>query len=222
VHTLVAAGERLTVEPAAAHHLLRVLRLRHGDAVQAFDGAGNEASAKLVEVGGGAAVIEVCGPVHRAPPLPALHLLLAVAKGPAMDDAVRMATEAGATDFHLVHTARSVPHGDRIDRWARIAAAAARQCGRADVPRLLAPSDLPTTLAGWPAGLDARVALPGAPSLPCAVGAAGVAVGPEGGFTSEEVAALISAGFTPMGLGRWTLRAETAAAVAVAMTIGGS
>lgn len=63
---------------------------------------------------------------------------------------------------------------------------------------------------------DRRVALPGADRAAPAVGDVAVLVGPEGGWTDDEVALALAAGFTPVGLGAWVLRAATAAPVAVA------
>lgn len=215
---LPAPGERTALDRTPAHHLLDVLRIRRGERVRIFDGSGLEADALLVEVTDGVPWLEVVGPARSACPPHPLHVLLAIAKGPAMDAAIRMVTEAGATHLHPILTARSVPKGDRADRWERIAASAAQQCGRADVPTLAALDRLDGALAQLPAGLDARVAVPGAAPLAAAEGPAAVLIGPEGGLTTEEVDRALAAGFRAMGLGRFVLRAETAAAVAVAMT----
>jgi 16S rRNA (uracil1498-N3)-methyltransferase len=209
-------GEALTLSAEASHHLCRVLRVRVGEPILLFDGEGLQAQAVVVDDAPGAAKVTLreaprpCRPAHR------VHLALGLLKGPAMDDAVRMATEAGMTDLHPVLARRSVATGDRIDRWERIAASAAQQCGRADVPTIRAPArlaDVLRTLADVPAR---HIALPGADRAPQPHGDAAVLVGPEGGWTDDEVEHAIAAGFTPLGLGSWVLRAATAAPVAVA------
>lgn len=211
------SGDEVVVGERDAHYLVHVLRLGRGARVRLFDGRGREADATIVAIDDGAAALRVEAELDGNRPPHPLHVLLAVAKGPAMDAAIRMVTEAGATHVHPVLTARSVPRGERGDRWARIAEAAARQCGRADVPEVVAVAMLPDALAALPAGLDARVAVPGAPRLPAATGPAAVLVGPEGGLTTDEIRRATAAGFVPMGLGRFVLRCETAAAVAVAL-----
>lgn len=217
VEALAAPGERVPLGPTSSHHALRVLRLPRGAEVVVFDGTGRQARASLVDVTDGAALVEVIGPATTAAPAHPLHLVLGLLKGPAMDLAVRMATEAGATDIHVVQAARSVARGDRADRWARIAASAAQQCGRADIPRVHPVVALADALGALPA-LDLRVAVPGAPRLEPATGPAAICVGPEGGFTDAELACLLERGARPAGLGSWVLRADTAVAVAVAST----
>lgn len=213
-----ALAPRVTLEEEAAHHLLDVVRLRRGGRVVLFDGRGREAEAILVAVVDGVPVLELSGePRVAAPPHP-LHLVLACPKGGATDDALRMATEAGATDLWPVLAERSVARGDRHDRWARIARSAAQQCGRADVPAVHPLLALREAVGELPGDLDRRVAVPGAERLPPATGPAAVLVGPEGGLTAAEVRFALTEGFTPMGLGGWILRAETAAAVATALT----
>lgn len=211
-------GDRVTLDPEATHHLLHVLRAAPGTEVEVFDGTGRAAVATLVEVVQGVPWLEVREPARRARPPYPLHLLVGLPKGNAMDDAVRMATEAGATDLHPVLAARSVARGDRRERWARIATSAAQQCGRGDVPEVHPVRALSEAIAGLPDDLDRRVALPGAPRRPPATGPAAVLVGPEGGLSAAEIAAARQAGFEPMGLGRWILRTPTAVAVAVALT----
>ena len=220
VASMPPTGQTLSLDGATAHHLATVLRARPGERVVLFDGSGTQAVSELKALSDGSAVLEVVGAHEPARQKEALHLLLALTKGPAMDTAVRMATEAGVTHLHPVLTARSVPRGERTDRWERIAASSAQQCGRADIPAMTQVLTLADALAALPPGLDARIAMPGAPAAAAAIGPAAVLIGPEGGFAPHEVTAALAAGFTPMGLGRWTFRVDTAVAVAVAMTAG--
>lgn len=217
VEALGPVGARLRLDPEWSHHTLRVLRLARGAELLLFDGTGRQAPGRLVDAQEGRAVVEVTGePVLAAPRWP-LHVVLGVCKGPATDLALRMVTEAGATDVHLVPMERSVARGDRLERWERIVVSAAQQCGRADVPRVRTHADLAHCLEGLPE-LDLRVALPGAEPIGSATGPAGVCVGPEGGLTEAEVRLCLDRGARPMSLGRWILRADTAAAVATALT----
>lgn len=199
-----------------SHYLLRVLRLPRGTRVLAFDGAGEEVEAEIADISEGRATLRAAGPPRAQEPSAPLHLVLALPKGPAMDLAVRMATELGATDIHPVLAARSVATGDRVDRWERVAEAAARQCHRADIPRIHAV--VPLARSFDMGGVERRIALPGAPALPVTDGPVAVWVGPEGGWTSAEIDQALAAGCAPTGLGRWVLRADTAVAAALART----
>lgn len=217
VDALPAIGSPCPLSADASRHLIQVLRQRVGDAVELFDGAGLTAPAVITVADKRAAVVEVTGPPVRRAPAHALHLGLAVLKGSAMDDALRMATEAGATHIHPILAGRSVPTDGRPDRWQRITEVAAVQCLRADVPLVADAAPLHAVLDRLALVPDRRIATPGASRTPPAAGDAAVLVGPEGGWSPEERAAADRFGFAPLGLGAWMLRADTAAAVACAL-----
>ncbi len=219
VGALPGDGASCLLDDAVVHHLTRVLRLAPGAPVLLFDGQGGEADATL-DAGSPPRSATQHGPARHAAPAPPVHLLLAVVKGPAMDLAVRMATEAGATSIHPVFTERSVARGDRGDRWQRIAGAAAAQCRRADVPTVLPAVSLDAALARVAAVTTRLVAHPGSPPVSPADGECAVLVGPEGGLTDAEVAQCTRAGWRTASIARHVLRADTAAAVAVARLTG--
>ena len=178
-----------------------------------IDGAGRQARATLAAVDNHIAVLTILDPPELAIPDKAIHLVIAIPKGEAMVNAIRMATEAGATHIHPVVTNRTVPRGDKNERWSRVVAAAAKQCGRADVPQVFPLVPLVDTYSRLPT--ERRIALPGAATMPPAANSVAVLVGPEGGFDDGEVTAAVECGFSPFGLGQWTLRTDTAAAAAV-------
>lgn len=212
-------GERVTADPAASHHLLRVQRVARGGRVQIADGSGGCAVALLVDVVGQRAVLEVEAPVVAAAP-PARVVLLGMPKPPAVEEALTLATEAGAGVVVLVEAERTPPGRPRPERLERVVQAAVTQCGRAVSPRVVGPCSLGESLAfavgarfvatREEAGGEDAV-LPGA-GLPGA-GAATLAVGPEGGFSPAEQAALEAAGFARLALGPHILRTPTAVAV---------
>jgi len=214
LQSLPGPGTQTTLDKNGSHHLLHVLRATRGDPVLVFDGTGLQAPAVLVDVLEGHAVVQVTDVPHSARPEHALHLVLGLPKGPSMDRAVRMATEAGVTEIHPVLAARSTARGDRGDRWRRIATAAAQQCGRADIPQVHPLSDLAGALPLLP--MDRRIAVIGASDGPAPQGPCGVLIGPEGGWTAEEISQAQSTGALPITLGDWVLRSDTAAAVAIA------
>jgi 16S rRNA (uracil1498-N3)-methyltransferase len=217
---LPAVGEVFTLPDEVLRHAVRVLRLERETPFRLFDGQGREVVVRRID-DTRAEVLESLT-VDALPPRREVHLWLALLKGPAMDDALRMATEAGAASVQPLHTARTVAEGDRRERWSRILEQAARQCGRADVPRLHPALELREAVAGFPAstiGVYADAAgrpdvLDGTGDLPVII-----AVGPEGGWAPKERELLDTAGFLTLRLGPWTLRACTAAPIAVASVL---
>ena len=143
---------------------------------------------------------------------------------------VQKATELGASRLVPFAAERSVVQLDgekaaeRAERWRRIAAEAARQCGRTDLPEVAVPGPLAVALAAVPPGFRTVVLHGGGAPLGQLglEGAAGVAavIGPEGGLTEGELSACRSAGALLGGLGPRTLRAETAAIAVVALLQG--
>jgi 16S rRNA (uracil1498-N3)-methyltransferase len=206
------------------HYLRDVLRLPDGAAVEVFDGAGGAYDATIEASG----VVRLGARRDAPPPRGRVHLAFALARGEKADLVVQKATELGATRLSPFEAARSVVRldparaADRIARWRRIAAEAARQCGRADVPEVDAPAPFAAVLAAAGAGVQKLVFHEGGGEpVASAVdrGAAGhlVAVGPEGGFTPGEVEVAIRAGARLVTLGPRILRFETAAIAATAL-----
>lgn len=214
-------GARGTLSPEARRYLADVLRLTPGAALEVFDGKGGRYAA---EIGPGFAWVSL-GPRQAAAPAPVeIALLVALAKGEKMDLVVQKATELGVARILPFEAERSVVRlepskaEERAGRWRRIAAEAARQCGRADVPEVAAPSGLAPALAALGPGTRTFVFHPGGGRLDGAAPAAVAAVvGPEGGLTDAEVQACVAAGAVRAALGPRVLRAETAAIVAVAL-----
>jgi 16S rRNA (uracil1498-N3)-methyltransferase len=230
-----ATTARLTIDGDAHKHVARVLRLRAGDALVLFDGAGVEVDATLARVGPRDAELTLGArrDVPTAASLVEVTLLVAIPRGERMDLLVQKTTELGVTRIIPVVSGRSVARpeagGGRATRWETIAREAARQCGRADVPSLDAPTALADAVAAphlprprfatWEAtrGTSLRTALAAAFAGDEAPSGVALLVGPEGGLTAEEIAAAQAQGFAAVTLGRRILRVETAAIVAVTL-----
>jgi 16S rRNA (uracil1498-N3)-methyltransferase len=228
------AGLGLTITGDDYRYLARVLRSRVGDRVALFDGAGTEVEAEVTRVGKQDADLTLGA--RRAVPTGAdavaITLLVVVPRGERMDLVVQKTTELGVARIVPVTTGRSVarPEAKQRARWERIARESARQCGRADVPRIDAPLTLDEALADreLPAARFALWEGEQARSLRAVLAAAftpghqnpatALLVGPEGGFSSDEIGAARAAGFDPVGVGPRILRVETAAIVAVTLT----
>lgn len=204
------------LDAEVSHHVLVVSLTPRGEALILFDGAGRECDATLVDVEDGRAVVELTGPIRRTKASVPLVLIAALTRKPAWELALRMATELGVTEIRPFIGARSVAKGEHRPRWSRILEGAARQSGRSEWPTLAELAPLSAQLA-LPEGLRRLVLTPGAPALPLSAGC-GVAllIGPEGGLSDKELMRAQGAGFEPAGLGPWTLRADTAAAAALA------
>jgi 16S rRNA (uracil1498-N3)-methyltransferase len=222
------AGLTLTLPEAAAAHVQRVLRLAAGDPITLFDGSGTDHDAvlKVVARSGVVAEIGASRPVAAESPL-AVTLLQGISRGPRMDTVVQKATELGVSVLQPVQASRSVVRLDadrgeaRRAHWQRIAISACEQCGRAVLPEVLPARSLPEALAALPADC-ARLTLDprSGRSLGSLLGTTRrvtLAVGPEGGFTAEEIRELAAAGFQGLRLGPRILRTETAPLAALAI-----
>ncbi len=226
-----AAPGALTVSGPRFHYLARVLRLDAGDALEVFDGAGQAFDATLLRVDEASAQLSL-GPARAAPSERAITVVQGLPKGDKLELVVQKGTELGVAAFAPAACARSVVKLDeraaatRVTRWRTIAEEAARQCGRADVPRVAAPAPLAAAVAALAPGtavlvldeaeravtLSQAVATLGEPRAPVAL-----VIGPEGGLERAEVDALVARGAIPVTLGRLVLRTETAALAAVAV-----
>jgi 16S rRNA (uracil1498-N3)-methyltransferase len=229
-------GPTTRLEGEAVHYLGRVLRLRPGEELEFFDGAGSVYPARLEALDAEAAVLAV-GPASPAPTAPPITLAQALAKGDKLDLVVQKATELGASRIAPLSTERSVVKLtaekalERTRRWRRIAEEAARQCGRADVPAVDPPASLPDFLAAATArGESVALLYEGERDLRLSTWLAAqsdrpvaLAIGPEGGFSPAEVDAARSAGAATVSLGPRIVRTETAglAALAVALHLAG-
>lgn len=220
------AGRELALPDATAHHALRVLRLAVGDAITLFTGEGGEFAATLVRADKRSAWVHVdaFAAVERESPL-AVTLVQAIAASDTMDFVVRKAVEMGVRTIVPVTSERSarLPAAERGDKrlahWRQIAVAACEQCGRNRIPDVREPMPL----AAWLAARDARAGIllaPEAatclPGLPAPGSGLDVMIGPEGGWTGDEIARAAAAGIAPVRMGARVMRTETAGIAALA------
>jgi len=214
-----AAGAQVALDGPTSHHLLRVTGIAPGEQVELFDGQGVAARASLVEVREGLAVLSILEAVDPPTADRPLWLLPALVRPAAMETVIRMATELGVARITPLQTERVVARGDKSERWRRIVSASAAQCGRADVPQVDAPLTLEAALDLVGSGWRVQICVPGVDGSMADEGPLALLVGPEGGWTEEELALAVSGGVSPVGLGATTLRADTAAVVALAQAL---
>lgn len=218
-----------------SHYVRNVLRLDRGDDVVLMDGLGMFAHGKVREWQGDQAIVYLSefgqSTAHESPLR--ITLLVGLPRGQRWDFALQKATELGVHRIWPVYTKRTelrIPEDrldDRLDRWERIAAEAARQCGRSEAPQIGAPDKLEAALdllsyerdvdlqiVAWeaahnhPANTDIEILLSGSTARNVVL-----LVGPEGGLETSEVDLCTKHGFHAVSLGPRTLRCETAVIV---------
>ena len=217
-------------------HLRDVLRLRQGDEIYVFDGDGREFHCAVEIIAKDSTELKVIAEVEPTRPESPLNLTLAIAllKGEKFDLVIQKATELGVKRIMPLDAERAdvrLRDGEdahkRVSRWRRIALEAAKQSGRARVPEIIAPltfnsllmsavedkrpaTDVARIMFSERGGKSLLEATKGFPERPTEIVAL---VGPEGGWTDEEIELVREGGWQIVTLGGRTLRAETAAIV---------
>ncbi len=222
------AKDRVVLDREETHHLSRVLRLNLGARVMVCDGRGRAAAAVVQALTPDEAVLGLEEEMFGLAESPLqVTLGLALAKGEAMDQVVRQATEMGVLrllPFSSTYSEKFSPEraARRLARWRRQAQESLKSCQRLYLPEIAPVQDFPAILTGpeevkflcyegeREGGLLSCFNRP----RPAAVR---VLIGPEGGFTPEEVAQAQDAGFRVVSLGPRRLRVETAALVSLAI-----
>lgn len=213
----------VTLTADEARHLREVLRLKPGDEVSVFDGAGKEFRARVAQARREFAELDVDEEIAPAQPESPLQIELAVAllKGEKFDLVVQKATELGVTKIVPLTT----KHADiklrdendaskRVARWQRIALEAAKQSGRAFVPEVTLPNPFESVLKN-PCLLFSEKEGHGLTQIN--MDAVTAIIGSEGGWSDEELEQARTAGAQIVTLGGRILRAETAAITAAAL-----
>jgi 16S rRNA (uracil1498-N3)-methyltransferase len=212
---------RAVLEGDEARHLARVLRAKVGDEVTVFDGRGTAWTARVARIDRDAVAVDLlaAAPTRHGFTGTASTLTLAVAlpKGDRQKWMVEKLTELGVARLVPLVTARGVAEATAAAqaRLERVVIEACKQCGR-DTLMEIGPAATIDSLASASPAARRLIALPtAAPLDAAAVRADGAevigAIGPEGGFTPEEIAAADRDGFLPVSFGPHILRIETAA-----------
>lgn len=215
------------------NHMVRVLRLVTGDAVELSDEKGivhfgiiNQVAKEWVAV----KINSSCPAVQNDSSAPRITICQALPKGDKIDLILQKGTELGAHDFCIFGGRRSVAkvredqQTSKLERWNRITAEAARQCGRPDIPKVMwrptaveaaNDSDQELRLILWEGerehSLKDSLTNGGKPASVI------VSIGPEGGFDPLEVRHFSQHGFKPVTLGSRILRTETASVAILAI-----
>ncbi|MGQ9733416.1 MAG: RsmE family RNA methyltransferase [Candidatus Zipacnadales bacterium] len=225
-------ADRVTLKGPQAHYLRSVLRLKRGSRFAAVLPTGEEREATLLEVSEDTVDAGLGPRIERqADPATDIRIRPALIKARKLDLIIRACTELGVSEISPVLCERSVPRleprdvSHKLERWTKIALEAARQCGRAQPPRVRAPIPFGNALEEI-SHLSGKSLILIPPTNQFALCASTVLtpeaepvtllIGPEGGFSGAEIDEALRSGVQPISLGRRILRAETAAIIACA------
>jgi len=213
-----------------AHHILDVMRLEMNDEVIAFDGLGNEYTGHISEVKGKSLKISIHIKRKQLTPDIDISLAQAIPKKEKMDYIIQKCTELGVSSIIPMVTERTVVKIDkkketkRHERWVKIAREASKQCGRGDIPKI---TDITNFKSVLESSQNYTIKL-----IPSLIGGRKklldlvknhkndkiiILIGPEGGFSQNELKLAVDNKFTPVSLGSFTLKSDTAAIATVAI-----
>jgi 16S rRNA (uracil1498-N3)-methyltransferase len=219
-------NDELVLEPAVSRHINSSLRMIVGESITLFNGTGGEYSAQIIKITKKCVTVVVdnfCD-TDRESAL-SIHLAIVMIRGDRMDYAIQKATELGATRITPLYSERCEVKLNRdrasrkLDHWRLVIHSACEQSGRNVVPVIETPIALNQHLAKAVADLQ-LILHPSGSSLPTSIPApasVNLLTGPEGGFSSAEVALAEQHGYLAVKLGPRTFRAETAPVVGLGL-----
>jgi len=224
-HQIEIRGELL-------RHLRDSLRVQRGERISCVDEDAVRYTVVITHIGKDILTGDVTEEVKRGEfPAVYIHVVQAIPKGSRLDFIIEKATELGASAITPVMTERSVVRiekdrvGEKLKRWSRIALESAQQSGRWDVPEITPPVTLPDFLASFrKADLnlllwegEKRVTIKDVLKGVQEVKSVTVLIGPEGGFSEDEIGKAVEKGFVAVSLGELILRTETAPITALSI-----
>jgi len=218
------AGDDCVLDAAPSHHLATVLRARADQSIELFNGDGNTYTARITAISKKAVtvIVENSTPADNESPLH-IELGIGISKGDRFDFVLQKSTELGVTAITPLITERTEVRLDaeraekKIEHWRQVVISACEQSGRNVVPVI---SDI-AKFSDWTSNCDAdrkfvlhhrADASPSGATRPPRVA---LLIGPEGGLSTDEIAAAEQCGFAPWRLGPRILRTETAPLAAI-------
>ena len=217
-------------------HLRDSLRIKKGEMMFCADEEGTKYAVLVTYAGKDLFIGEITERTGRQSEAAIfIHLVQAVPKGPKLDFIIQKTTELGINAITPVISERSVVRiekeraEDKLRRWKKIALEAAQQSNRLDVPDIAPPISFHDYMASFKKGdlnlllyeeekrMGIKEVLRGIQEAKSGVKTIILLIGPEGGFSQDEVETAVEAGFTPVSLGSQILRTETAPIVALSI-----
>ncbi|MEM8727724.1 MAG: RsmE family RNA methyltransferase [Chlamydiota bacterium] len=211
--------EPLSIEGDEFRHLFHVMRKREGDEIELVNGNNTLALARIASLDKGSAELSIVATEERKPPLPPLVLVQALPKPSNLELIIQKGTELGVSTFYLYPSALSEQKelsGNQKKRLRQILIGAVKQCGRLDLPEIRWGFPKPEGNLYYGDLSEKAPPLASVGTLP-----ATLIVGPERGFSTEEIETLGEKG-RGVSLGPHILRTETAALAGIAILANGN
>lgn len=199
------------------HQWNKVLRYQVGQQVVLFDGVESERLYKIVVITANEAHLSLVTDFERQLPAKDVYLLWTLLKNDKNNWVLQKATELGVSHFVPLLSERSEKTGFDVERAEKIVIEAAEQCGRSDIPNVREPMLVKTALDNLGSKIPLFICEQGNESSSSEHKSFGVLIGPEGGWSDQEKALFVERDLKHIGLGDFTLRAETAAITAAAL-----
>ncbi|MCY3625869.1 MAG: 16S rRNA (uracil(1498)-N(3))-methyltransferase [Candidatus Dadabacteria bacterium] len=208
-------------------HITKVLRLAAGDRITVFDTESIEYEGVIMDISSGTIAVKVDSTLRlQTESKLELNLFQAILKGNRMDTVISQATQLGVSGiFPVISERTQVRSTAKVDRWNKIALESTKQCGRTVPPAVSEPVDLRGSLEIRNES-EMKIILyenqgellrDHMSSRGKSVRTINLFIGPEGGFSEQEIALAKEKGYTVLGLGERILRAETASVVSLAL-----
>lgn len=220
------SGDSVLIDGEEFSHLVHVMRKKSGDEIRVVDGLGTAYDVRLGEIRKKMVRGEISRkfPNHNEPAV-AVTIAAGILKNPSkFDFLVEKAVELGVREIVPLRTERTIPSHAKTGRWQKLALAAMKQCGRGVLPKVREAETLDEMLEEgrrfgrvYVAHQQARGTWPGMTGPPD--GSVLMLIGPEGGFSDEEIDRCTASGAVPVTFGDRRLRTETAAIVAAAASL---
>ncbi len=219
----------IEIDGEEANHIVKVLRMKTGEKLTVFDGKGMCADCVIEKIEAKTVVVKAEKRYESlTEPKLKITLFQAVPKNPKTDLIIQKATELGVTEIVLVNTKRIVAKIDKeskMERMRRIAFEAAKQCGRAYIPKVIGPisfdeavsiaKEKDVAIIPYECEKQGKIS----DYVNSAVSSLAIFIGPEGGFEESEIEKAVSCNVKPVTLGKRILRTETAGLIASAISL---
>jgi 16S rRNA (uracil1498-N3)-methyltransferase len=216
----------ITLVDDAAHYLSRVLRLKPGALCRLFNGIDGEFEATVISANSSGVVVQtgsLCK--NNANPTIEINIGLGLSRGERMDYAVQKSTELGVTSITPLFSDRCEVKlkpervANRVKHWGKVAISACEQSGRSVIPTINQPLNAADWIKSGTGSFCIMLDQSGDTNLQelAKQESVNLMIGPEGGFSENEIVLARSNGFSVVRLGSRTLRTETAPVVALSI-----